>query len=805
MLIAEQRLLKAPGFSFSASSLALAASAVVLFFTALSINRVTQTPDVKIVKSEWSWMSQVSVGLAPGAAAYGPSIEDAPLVEATLAKALMVPIQKVPQHQKQKVARVLAHHAHRRLRPAPEIVSQVMRDTAPVKAPTQELLALRKLHEQLSGHFMLSMSLDVDAARELIARANQEPSVEIANALPVTTQKETLPLILTNHSAAPQIAPRQIAPRRIASAARSTSRARAVHKKTEDKIQIIQAKPLVAEPKTAAPVAVAEQKSIASPPEPIKLAVLKTNLAPEYSLDYSRVKTQVSKEILPTHLNVLDKEAQEALPPQAQLQAQATTDTATKPATSLQYSPPLQAPANVIHEVSSQQSQQPLVASTITKTLPAALPPPVKQVTTQSNPVPPPVVLAKADPQPRVPAVDYSVHRALISQSSLSSLAALAHPAPLVSPPTNPNRTTEAFDWVTPVNGSFVTQLTFEASDSGANWVRAEAPDHLQTLIRRNADPAEAIPLISNNAGRLLSTLAGTTLQAEAGIVFGKVASGWGVRLSGRSERPIFLNAQNQTISSQQVEGDRYFAFLNVEPGAHLLYLVNRSGIEEGAVGVSSLVGTATYLNLTQISHIKVGGKVFDGSEASVRPLQGAEVRVLGSVSTHSQTDSFGSFTIDHVLKVGNYSIYFETDAQNGFTHRYQVSSSNVSDVVLYRLNEKLIQGWVNQLEGSISPESGLIVAAAPNLVSASGKRAKLFPSVRSLSSNPTLRPEVYTLSGDGSLQVSTALDADNFRFISLQIPEGPAQVTLTEAKGGIAWSEMIMASPAVINMIGPF
>lgn len=370
----------------------------------------------------------------------------------------------------------------------------------------------------------------------------------------------------------------------------------------------------------------------------------------------------------------------------------------------------------------------------------------------------------------------------------------------------------EAFDWQTPVRDVLLTSVTVEGKDSDPHWVRAEAVDHLPTLIRRGAGNTasgsgseEVIPLISNNTGRLLSALSTTTLQSGAGIVFGKVAAGWSVRLAGRAERPVFLNQQNLSVSSQQMDGERYFAFLNVEPGAHLLYLVNHEGVEEGAVGVTSLEGVASYMNLTHISQIKVSGRVYDGSDSKVQTLSSVDVRVLGSVSARTQSDSSGGFSISNVLSVGDYPLYLETDSLNGYTHRYQVSPDQASSLVLYRLAVKQIQSWLSQLEGNISPESGMIVAAAPNLVSERGDGAGLIANVSSMASNPALKPEVYTLSADGSLQVSQPLDTYNSRFFSIQVPEGPVEVKVTDPHGRVAWSQIFMASPSVVNVVGPF
>jgi hypothetical protein len=389
------------------------------------------------------------------------------------------------------------------------------------------------------------------------------------------------------------------------------------------------------------------------------------------------------------------------------------------------------------------------------------------------------------------------------TQDEYSVDALNTQPAPVANDATI---LTEAFDWVTAVSGGSKSYVSKEVGSQASGWILAKAADHWPTLARRSA---AGIPLISKNTSKLLSTLAGANLESEAGIVFGKLPSGWTVRLSGRSERPIFLNARNQTISPSTLEGERYFAFLNVAPGAHLVYLANRSGVEEGAVGLAVVGGIATFADLTTIRKTTFTGKVLDGSDAQSRTMPGASVRVLGASSTHAETARNGRFTIENVLTVGDYPIYIETDSSGGYTHRYQLAPRQLKDAVLYRLSPSAIQTWTNQLEGAISPDSGIVIAAVPSIAATPGTRGRLTPAVQTLASNPTLKPEVYTLSSGGQMQVSQPLDAQNSRFVSVQVPEGPAIAKVIDsekpADNHLVWSEMLMVSPAVVNIVGPF
>jgi hypothetical protein len=360
----------------------------------------------------------------------------------------------------------------------------------------------------------------------------------------------------------------------------------------------------------------------------------------------------------------------------------------------------------------------------------------------------------------------------------------------------------EAFDWSTPINLGTSTQFTNEAAEaSSSGWVKSEALDHWPTFARSSVTN---VPLISNNAAKLLAAIGGSTLQSETGIVFGKIPTGWNVRLSGRAERSVVLNFNNQTVAPQSSDGDRYFAFLNAAPGAHLVYLVDASGVEQGAVAIASLGRTSTYIDLSQLTHATLQGRVLDGSNASGRPLANVTVRVLGKSSAVTQTDSRGQFQISNILTVGSQPLFVETDAADGHTHRYQLKPDQLSSVTLYRLDGHSIEEWLGQLEGAISAESGLIVAALPGQIASAGDGAHLQAAVRALDPSATLQPEVYTIDPSGQLEVHAPLTNRSNRLISVQIPEGPALVSLTDPSGQATWSEIVFSSPGVVNLIGP-
>src|SRR5690606_27556287 len=110
---------------------------------------------------------------------------------------------------------------------------------------------------------------------------------------------------------------------------------------------------------------------------------------------------------------------------------------------------------------------------------------------------------------------------------------------------------------------------------------------HIPTLSLVNLDRAanglEPVPLITKNSTTFLAYLAGTRFNPEQGIIFGKVPAGYELSLSSLSATPIFFNEEYQTVAAQDLEKDRFFVYLGVEPGSHLLYMTGEKNLEEVA------------------------------------------------------------------------------------------------------------------------------------------------------------------------------------------------------------------------------
>ncbi|MBY0469842.1 hypothetical protein K2X30_01650 [bacterium] len=428
-------------------------------------------------------------------------------------------------------------------------------------------------------------------------------------------------------------------------------------------------------------------------------------------------------------------------------------------------------------------------------------------------------------PAPATPGTDLNpINFAALMPSNVKeeqsgfSPAAPAVPAPekkifaLDGGPTEPERApvaVEAFDWHSEVSGASQETVSYDGVSEGsvAQWLISRAEGHWPTISWSGGGVA-SVPLISENSAALLSKMSGSgTLQQSSGIVFGYVPKGWRVEFSGRSDEAIYFDRKPEVDRDAALglpEGGRYFALVNAEPGAHLLYLVPVVGIERMAIVTPVMEGKATFVASQKAPEKKnITGFVFSAAQKRPTGVADITVSIVGQANKTSFTGAGGFFAVSDVMSLPGYPLFIETSGAEIYTHRYRIASGASTPLSLYQLSNSQLKGWLDQLEGGVAEDSALVVAALPNTVKNS--KEKLFPYVGSLSSHPEMTPETYSLSGKDHLTIDTPMQGDSPRFLSVQVPGGPAVVSLHSQDGKrTAFSEMIFSSPKVINVVGP-
>ncbi|MFZ9595011.1 MAG: hypothetical protein ACO3A2_02930, partial [Bdellovibrionia bacterium] len=259
----------------------------------------------------------------------------------------------------------------------------------------------------------------------------------------------------------------------------------------------------------------------------------------------------------------------------------------------------------------------------------------------------------------------------------------------------------EAFEAQTPIHDAYTEALSQEPGETG--WVISYGSFHLPTVQWvGGAFQDRETQMISENAARVLSSLAGVALSSDSGIVFGKLRAGWKLEFSGRAEAPVYLSRDLKPLGPSDTEMDRYFVFLNAVPGAHLMFLESLGNSSSGAVAFPVLSQMATYLDLTSISYAQFSGRVSlsESADSPERLLSGASVRIVGQPKAAGVTGKGGVFSIDPVLVVSDYPLFAETDKGNGFTHRYRILPKNLQNITLHRISRNQVQDWMDQVEG---------------------------------------------------------------------------------------------------------
>jgi len=314
---------------------------------------------------------------------------------------------------------------------------------------------------------------------------------------------------------------------------------------------------------------------------------------------------------------------------------------------------------------------------------------------------------------------------------------------------------------------------------------------------------------------QLLSAMGEVKQQAAAGIVYGKIKRGWQIRFSGRSEAPIFLDLNFRSVMESAIDQDRYFAFLNAEPGAHQMFLSSQFEGSKLSVAFPILGGQKTYLDFSQFSTVTLAGQLDEEVPHEPNHWIPAQrqyrVVVLGQEELSDLTRGSGTFEIRHVNAVGSYPLLIESrdsevNESNGseFPHRYQVAPYSSENLVLHRISANTIQYWVGKGPGQVNDPSGIVFASVPNLIDANPDRM-LIPGAYSIYSSSHAEPKIFTLSPQEMPHLNRTLQGFESRFVGFDLPEGPTLVEIRDEKYQMIFSELVITSPGVVNFVGPY
>lgn len=361
-----------------------------------------------------------------------------------------------------------------------------------------------------------------------------------------------------------------------------------------------------------------------------------------------------------------------------------------------------------------------------------------------------------------------------------------------------------------PIEGARLSALSAEGSacKQEKTWVLGEAAGFWRGLswMPFQSEPtlAAEMPLLSHNAARMLAALLRVPLYEEAGVVLGRLPAGLRVEFSGRSEKAVYLNDDLLRLDAEASQEERLFAFINAEPGAHVLHLIDSAtGNKVSGVALPVLNETSTYVDLRKVRDVSITGRILDALAFGAEGISNAQVQLVGFESSSQVSNSSGRFSIPGLRLYSDLPLYLEVRTPEGFVHRYQVKSNRLLGLNLFHFDSSVIAGMLRQLEGGVSPESGIAIGAAPGL--RAREKGQLLPSVRSIEARSSLVPEAYSLDGADHLLVEQSLSVESPRYLSVQLPEGLNVLGLQSEKGETLSSELLMSSPGVVNVVGPY
>ncbi len=723
------------------------------------------------VLRSWETSSSVTVGgnpLAWAQAAHwkaeGRVWEERPSgVAETIASVTRDDLEARRHRERQRVRTARAAHAHHALAHAHAHAHGVQAD-APVALPApaesapsqaldsgvQEAQAFQAIYKSLQNRFTVAV-LD-PAVPSILASLNAKAPVEPAQVAQVSIQKR-----------APKAAPSRVLD-----------------------TQLVTTQAQVYEtPKVSQPVTEPKRESLALPETtPLRnLASVQTQVLapaiPVSALPAQDGPTLAKKVASATELPQIPAPAPLRSPIPAPVQNPVAIQIS-KP-----IAPILPAQAPVVGAQAQVVAIQPAAASKSAPRLAQVTPGPVGIQTTLNSQKPSLTAAPAAPATAAQDAVGYSLASAMTTQPTAGTEANAAPGFRLVG--------IEAFEGrhPFPVKSSFISYEGARDDLEGARgWLKVQAEGAWPTVaFLAPSKSVIPVPVVTQNAAMLLSAAQNVKLQASSALVWGKIGSGQRVGFSGRSEKAIYLD---------QADGSRLFVLFNVAPGAHLVSVDSL-----GSVAAPALEGAATYLDLTQIRQVRLTGRVFDAAERRAHGVLEATVRVLGQAQQLVRTDRSGRFALEGVNRFGDHPLFLEVDGKGDFTHRYRVIASRTRDLALFRVGSAQVEGWIRQLEGGVSPESGLVLAVFPQLVAASPQE-KLSPVVSPLQAASGLVPETYVLDAEDHLNAATPMSAQNSRTVAVQVPEGLNLCRVVDAQRHTLWSELLVASPGVINVLGP-
>jgi hypothetical protein len=303
--------------------------------------------------------------------------------------------------------------------------------------------------------------------------------------------------------------------------------------------------------------------------------------------------------------------------------------------------------------------------------------------------------------------------------------------------------------------------------------------------------------LLDDNALAAISIRSGVHVAKGTGIILGPVPDGYKIEFTGRSEEPEYFESNQK----------KFFAILNVEPGAGVLEMVSQQSQDQNTtLFVPILDDTVTYVDLIAPVKQDIAVRVVKNMGDVDAEVSGLTVGLSTQNAIQAITQSNGTATLRNIRLVHGFPVYLDVSSkqktETSYTYRYELKNPDASGVfVLNQIAEKSLYHWLKQVKEGLSDQGGMIVGSYDRK-SIDGFRSSYLVKARPLTAKFGLEPLNYSILWDGQISENEPIEGDLPRFMAVQISEGITQVNLDREGSETVRSDLIPVSPRVIHVI---
>ena len=328
-------------------------------------------------------------------------------------------------------------------------------------------------------------------------------------------------------------------------------------------------------------------------------------------------------------------------------------------------------------------------------------------------------------------------------------------------------------------------------------WIRSETTDYIPTVTLHPAPNQGATLLLDQNSLALLAIRSGVRIAKGMGTVLGLLPDNYKVEFIGRSEDTEYFESN----------GRKYFAILNVEPGAGVVEVQSQKNQDlSSTVFTPVFEDSVTYLDLSAPTPQNLSIQVVKSNLQNDPEVMGLTVGISTQNAIQAITQSSGQAILRGVNLIHGFPVFVDVASKQNsvqsYTYRYELKQQNGQGAfVVNQVNEKTIHHWLKQLKQGLSDQSAMVIGLYDRR-RLGGFKENYFSKVEPLSAKFGLEAMNFTILWNGIISQADPLEGDVPRFMAVQVPEGLSQIKLTNESNQMVQSSLMPISPRVIHVV---